>query len=65
MSMEEQYKSFIEENRDSLRMALSHGNFDETMKVMFSAGYDRGVEDLMSVIDMFVDSAQEVKHGED
>jgi len=44
-----QFNKFITENRDSLKMALSHGLFEEAMKIVYEAGYLHGAGDLSTV----------------
>lgn len=45
MSMEEQFKSFLDQNKENIKMALVHGNFDDAMEIIFSAGYHSGYND--------------------
>lgn len=42
MSMEDQMQEFLLKNKDGIRMALAHSNFDEAIRVVFSAGYEAG-----------------------
>lgn len=49
MSMQDRLEMFINTNRDGIKMALVHGNLDEAIKVIFSAGYDSGINDAFGV----------------
>lgn len=50
MSMEEQYKSFMDQHKENIKMALVHGNFDEAMEIIFSAGYKSGFSDKPEIV---------------
>lgn len=39
MSMEEQFKGFMDVHKESIKMAMLHGNFDKALEIVFSAGY--------------------------
>lgn len=47
--MQDRLEMFINTNRDGIKMALVHGNLDEAIKVIFSAGYESGVDDAFGV----------------
>lgn len=43
--MEEQFKGFMDIHKESIKMAMLHGNFDEAMEIVFAAGYHSGEVD--------------------
>lgn len=53
------FKAFIDEHREGLRMAASHGNFDDALKVVFVAGYDRAIKDVYMNVDDGVEDTSE------
>ncbi len=44
MEFEMTFQDYLEKNRDNLKMGLAHGNFDEAIKLVFTAGYHKGME---------------------
>ncbi len=48
MTKETQFKAFMDEHKDSLKMAFAHGNFEDAIKVVFDAGYAKGWEEGMA-----------------
>ena len=45
MKITQLFEGFMEEHRDSIKMGLAHGNFDEACKIIFQYGFERGWED--------------------
>jgi hypothetical protein len=45
MKIQECFEGFMEVHRDSLKMGLAHGNFEEACKIIFQYGFERGWED--------------------
>lgn len=44
MDFEMTFQDFLDKNRDNLRMGVAHGNFDDAIKIVFTAGYHKGIE---------------------
>lgn len=55
MGKQEDFDVFLNENRDNLRMAFAHGNFDDALKVVFDWGYQKGWQEGMSDAKQVVD----------
>ena len=47
MSMEEQLIQFIATNKDSIKMGVSAGQLEEAIKVIFNAGYNAALSELL------------------
>ena len=41
-------QDFLDKNRDNLKMGLAHGNFDDAIKIVFRAGFEKGIEHAVS-----------------
>jgi hypothetical protein len=48
MKLQALFQDYMEENKESLKMAFSHGAFEEACKVLFQYGYERGWEEGMN-----------------
>lgn len=44
MDFEMTFQDFLDKNRDNLKMGVAHGNFEEALKIVFTAGYHKGIE---------------------
>ena len=44
MDFEMTFQDFLDKNRDNLRMGVAHGNFDDAIKIVFTAGYHKGID---------------------
>lgn len=47
--MEDRFNQFMVENKDSLRMAMNHGLFEDALKIVYEAGFMHGRGDLSTV----------------
>ena len=50
MDLDMTFKQYLEENRDSLKMGVAHGSFDEAIKVVFLAGFHKGIEHAVDFV---------------
>lgn len=44
MDLEMSFNEFLEQHKDNLKMGLAHGMFDDAIKLVFSAGFQKGLE---------------------
>jgi hypothetical protein len=44
MELDMVFTEYLERHRDNLKMGLAHGNFDDAIKIVFEAGYQKGIE---------------------
>ena len=51
MDFEMTFKQYLEENRDNLRMGVAHGNFDDAIRIVFAAGFDKGLEHAVNFVE--------------
>ena len=51
MDLDMTFKQFLDENRDSLRMGVAHGSFDEAIKIVFLAGFHKGIEHSVQFVE--------------
>jgi hypothetical protein len=51
MDFEMTFKQYLEENRDNLRMGVAHGNFDDAIRIVFTAGFDKGIQHAVSFVE--------------
>jgi len=50
MDFEMTFKEYLETNRDNLKMGVAHGNFDDAIKLVFSAGFNKGIEHAVQFV---------------
>jgi hypothetical protein len=48
MELDMAIQDFLDKNRDNLKMGLAHGNFDDAIKIVFRAGFEKGIEHAVS-----------------
>jgi hypothetical protein len=51
MDFEMTFKEYLETNRDNLKMGVAHGNFDDAIRIVFSAGFDKGMEHAVQFVE--------------
>ena len=51
MDLDMTFKQYLDENRDSLRMGVAHGSFDEAIKIVFLAGFHKGIEHAVQFVE--------------
>ena len=51
MDLDMTFKQYLDENRDSLKMGVAHGSFDEAIKVVFFAGFHKGMEHAVNFVE--------------
>ena len=52
MGMSEQLETFIATNKDSIRMGVLAGQLEEAIKIIFNAGYEAAVSEIIEQQDL-------------
>lgn len=65
MNVEEHFAEFMAQNKEGMRLALLHGNFEGAAEQIFKAGYDCGEAEGMVEYDRLTEAVASWMKGEE